>query len=700
MKRNFFITTMILVMIIFVGLVNADESKWIAIGELHDWFSSAGCEKETGRRGETRDQLDGMRWPAFYDGKDVKAAKALWIGTTDYADPLSGLTYDYKVVVAGPRKIDEMSAFMPQEFTLKGKIDHPTVLVDGIVASNLGIIETVDEVDGSLDCDRLLYTKVNTATGITVERSVKAFGNEYHNNYFIYDYVFTNSGIYDADGNTHSKTLTGVYFYWQYRFGFDKEASVYGGGILPQNATWGRNTMNHVIGKKGEYGAGYSAPMRAAYSWGGPHSQADYADGIGGVATASDWHLTSVQYAGVATLHADASTSDETNDPMQPANTNYVASDDPITHSNDQFDAAMMNTMYKQFTHAYPDYTVAGHPATTQAEDIISAGIMADKFGDALNGSAGGFSQTIAIGPYTIAPGEDVHIVLAEGVAGLSRKRCIEIGAELEADDISIDDMKALVKTGEDSLLKTLGNAVDNFESDYGIATPPNPPSSFSVRSGGDRIVMKWAQNAESNPNFGGYKIYRALQEVDSTYYLIKKIPAGSIEVDVNDPSLNRFDDMSPVRGFDYYYYIVAYDDGTVDPDGRVLNSSLFYTRTTNAAYLRRQPGKKLDEIRVVPNPYNIRAQKIQFGTGTGKEDRIMFYNIPPFCKITIFSERGDLIKEIIHDDGSGDEAWNSVTRSRQVVVSGVYIAYIEVTEDTDDFKKGDSIYKKIIIVR
>jgi len=45
-----------------------------------------------------------------------------------------------------------------------------------------------------------------------MERSVMAFGNQYNGNYFIYDYVFTNTGIYDADGNTQDKTLTDVYF--------------------------------------------------------------------------------------------------------------------------------------------------------------------------------------------------------------------------------------------------------------------------------------------------------------------------------------------------------------------------------------------------------------------------------------------------------------------------------------------------------
>ncbi|MEA1986853.1 MAG: fibronectin, partial [Candidatus Marinimicrobia bacterium] len=232
------------------------------------------------------------------------------------------------------------------------------------------------------------------------------------------------------------------------------------------------------------------------------------------------------------------------------------------------------------------------------------------------------------------------------------------------------------------------------------------PPSTFSVISGGDRIVLKWSQNAESNPHFAGYKIYRALQEIDSTYYLIKDFPVGDIPTDPENSSMNRFDDMSPIRGLNYYYYIVSYDDGTLDPDGRVLSSSLFYTRTTVSAFLKRPAGEVLEDIRIVPNPYNIRAQKMQFGTGAGKEDKVAFFNVPQFCKVSIFTERGDLIKQISHTDGSGDIYWNLVTSDRQVVVSGVYIIYFEVIQECTDnqgnvvFNIGDSIYKKLIVVR
>jgi len=114
--------------------------------------------------------------------------------------------------------------------------------------------------------------------------------------------------------------------------------------------------------------------------------------------------------------------------------------------------------------------------------------------------------------------------------------------------------------------------------------------------------------------------------------------------------------------------------------------------QTTEPAYLRRKPGTALDSIRVVPNPYNIRAKDFQY---PNEPDKITFLDIPPQCLIKIFTERGDLIHEIDHTDGSGDESWNSVTSSRQVVVSGVYIAYFEVTQNYLNKETGDIIYKK-----
>jgi len=70
-----------------------------------------------------------------------------------------------------------------------------------------------------------------------------------------------------------------------------------------------------------------------------------------------------------------------------------------------------------------------------------------------------------------------------------------------------------------------------------------------------------------------------------------------------------------------------------------------------------------------------------------------MFLNLPGECTIRIYTERGDLIKTIEHTNGSGDEAWNLVTKYRQVVVSGIYLAHIETPD-------GRSTYRKFIVIR
>jgi hypothetical protein len=146
------------------------------------------------------------------------------------------------------------------------------------------------------------------------------------------------------------------------------------------------------------------------------------------------------------------------------------------------------------------------------------------------------------------------------------------------------------------------------------------------------------------------------------------------------------------------------------------LMSSRYYTQTSEPAYLRRQAGEALEDvidangnivkagIRIVPNPYDIKSRVLQY---TGEIDKIMFLNIPGHCIIRIFTERGDLINQIVHEDGSGDESWNSITSARQVVVSGIYIVHFEVTADQYDsatnellYKKGDSAVRKLVIIR
>jgi hypothetical protein len=703
--KNIFIMKKLIPLILFLIIpvivgAQVPQIKWIAVSDLHDWISPTGNEIEIGRTGATNTQQDGLQWPAQFRYQDVKAAKAMWIATTNYDDPISGQFYNYKIVHNGPRVLDKESEFMTvaDKWKLIGRFDTPIVVVDGLLASELVYKDEVDEVDESLPYDRVLTTVVNTSIGVTIKRNVYAYTQQNHGNYYIYEYVFKNTGIVDPQGTVVSKTLTGVYFHWQYRYAPTKEACAYGYFWLPQSVTWGHSTLNDTRGEDPNSGD----PFRCVFAWQGKHSKAAF-DNIGGPngVAGGDGRLGAAQYVGSVVLHADKSTTDKSDDPYQPSTTEPVLSDDPLmTSGNNQFNAEKMALEYQRVS--------AGHP-TLRHVDIVGDG-FADLLSGAYNygSNPGGFSSAQGFGPYELAPGDSIRIVTAEAVAGLGRQECYDIGAEwmFGSSPFTLPDgsttgnkdefKNAWVYTGQDSLFQSFNRAIETFNNNMVIPLPPPAPDQFEVTSGGDRIALTWSNNAESWSNFRGYKLYRAINIPDTTYDMIFECGPGT----ANPTIVNSYDDLTPQRGFDYYYYISSYDDGSTNDvkPGVPLESSKFLTMTNEPAYLRRPAGTKFADMRVVPNPYNIRARDLQFGDSG--PDRLMFLNIPPFCTIRIYTERGDLIKTIEHTDGSGDEIWNSVTSSRQVVVSGLYIAHVEVTEDGGGFQKGESHFMKFIVIR
>ncbi|OQX85665.1 hypothetical protein B6D60_07480 [candidate division KSB1 bacterium 4484_87] len=690
----------------------AQEVKEIKIGSLHNWYREDGCEPE---HGFLKIQQAGLEWPAQYQDMDCQAAKALWIATSNYtdADQYGGNFFPYKVVHVGPRGWDTEREFMPIEFKMIGRFDHPLVYVDGNPGSELMWSDIIEEVDESLPCDRLIYDVVNTSIGITMTRKIYAWAQQYHDNYFVYEYIFKNTGNVDKDPDIErpDQSLENVYVFFHYRYAVSREGATWTGLNSPR---WGINAM---LSSRGEAKEDYSFSsyhytgdyedwlngdpdadsLRCQFAWAGKHSSASY-DIIGYPNVKyKTGRLSGPQFVGVVTLHADKSATDKSDDPQQPTTTTYQQSDDPPTRPNDQFDASRMADEWKWITR--------GHRLPRHDEYV------GDGFPDQLEGTPGGFSNMNGYGPYQLGPGDSVRLVIAEGANGLNRQLCEQIGARwIKAHNNSADQgpfdlpdgttttdedvyKDSWVMTGVDSLFKTFGRARRNYNVNFDIPMPPPPPSMFEVKSGGDRIRLTWANNAESWPGFAGYRIYRAVAKYDTTYDEI--FACGK---NTNHPEIvNSYDDTSAVRGYSYYYYIVSFDDGTnnvgsmANPPGE-LHSSMFWTRTIEPAFLRRQAGDALSKIRVVPNPYNVRAIDFQY---PGEPDKIMFLNIPAECIIRIYTERGDLIKTIIHDDGSGDDYWNSTTEYGQVVVSGVYIALFEVTTDYADPQTGEILYRK-----
>ena len=239
-----------LVLLLTFSALCGQAVKWMSIGNLHNWYSAAGCEIEIGRTGQITDQQDGLRWPAFYRVQDNQAAKGLWLGAKNFYDPVVSKEYGHKVVHAGPRHLDIEGETIPIELTMYGRFDHPNVLVDNDPSTNLQYLDQVDIVDPDLISDRKIYNAVQTSIGVKMKRTIYSFSHTKHQNYHIQEYVFINNGCFDKDCNTkYEQTLEGFQVYLQYRYAISREGMVYDGNWLPQSAAWGHNTMNDVIGE-------------------------------------------------------------------------------------------------------------------------------------------------------------------------------------------------------------------------------------------------------------------------------------------------------------------------------------------------------------------------------------------------------------------------------------------------------------------
>lgn len=681
--------------------VAGSEKRYIRIGSFQSHFSAYGSE-----RAWNNVYYEGLIWPANYPFQDNAVIKRAWIAAQDFTDP-SGEHWEVFGIYFAKDYVD-VSLFAI-ELKQTAKFALPTVYVDGnnITAPYVG---DIDDIDPEQIPDRIVTNVVNTSLGLTMTRRILAFSQQYHNNYFIKEFIFTNTGNVDYDDEIElNAPLKGIRIGWGTRYSVSRD----GAFKIGDGQSWGQHTW---VTKRGENYPDHASEkitesnpivdwLRCGFSWAGQTARNAF-DNIGGPDVKGNGRLAAPQHAGTVCLHIDKSATDKSDDPLQPAVLGWHAGDTyPGVGNLQKSDEINMIKLYDM---------LSGNPFSglggTDRMDETYLESNPDPF--TVHNDAGGTNVWICYGPFDLEPGESIRIVEAEGVNGINRQLCESIGSDwlnenapytLPGGSTTNDKngfKNAWIYTGKDSILLTFGHAKRNFDMGYNIPQPPLPPPLFNVQSGGDRISLSWSPSeSESEPDFAGYKIFRAVGKPDTTYEEIATILARE----------NQYDDVSAVRGFSYYYYIVAFNDGSNNSTGEAnptgsLHSSRFYTRTTEPAFLRRQAGSSLEDIRVVPNPFNIRSRELQY---PGEPDKITFLDIPAQCTINIYTERGDLIQTIEHTDGSGDESWKSITSSRQVVVSGVYIAYFEVTEDFHDpesgkllYKKGDNTLRKFVIIR
>lgn len=577
----------------------ANQNNWLSIGSLQNWYSSIGSEVE---EGFFPSQQYGLQWNAIAPYQDIQASKGLWIGANNFTDQ-NGSFFPYKVVHTGPR-VNGAGQFFPTEFKLISKFEPTVVHVDGNISQDKWI--TVDEIDPNLFADRVIVNKVNTQLGITMTRKIFQFSQSFNDNYIISEYTFKNTGNVDGDPNTElsNTTLTGVYFYYLFRLAVCANTRY----AIGNSTGWGINTM---IDTRGD-GVMTDPPnenFRAQFVWHGKLPSFTLYDNIGGPIWQTGINidpedtvgrLGASQFAGVVTLHADQSASNNSDDLSQPQTTSWEDSDSPLTANNDPFNIPKM-------TDEYTNWLTRGHKSPRHAYQVEPTGLpgFLQPTGDPALGTSGGFTFTNGYGPYTLATGDSVTIIFAEAVSGISRESAISTGIQYKQGQISALQKNTIVFQSRDSLFKSFRNAIENFASNYSIPQPPKPPLTFSVDSDSVQILLTWTID-ESNPP-ENFRIYRTFGRRYNTYQLIAELPSET---------RSYIDSYRLEANTDYYYYLTCVgpynSGGPATPPGR-LESGRFYTQTYNPVIVQVGTSLNNDNTSAItyslsqnyPNPFN-----------------------------------------------------------------------------------------------
>ncbi len=331
------------------------ETRWVAAGDLHNWYSSSGSECEICF--VSGEQQYGWRWPGIYRYTDTQAAKGLWLGAQNVTGP-QGTAFPVRVVHVGPR-VSGVGEVFPTLFELVARNDLTIVTVDG--NQSFPAAEMIaDRVDPDLPSDVMLQSRVNTLLGVTMDRRVYQFSQQYHDDYHVVEYVFTNTGNADADDEIElNQTIEGFTVFFQNRMAVARESRY----VVDNSTGWGKNTMNDTRGD-GLPGDPSDEQFRAQFAWHGlsPTSALPY-DNLGASVQAPAINispadtlgrLTASQFVGVVTLHADASATDDSDDPGQPSTTTWLHSDDPLLSNNDAFNGIKMQSEYNVMRRGRP----------------------------------------------------------------------------------------------------------------------------------------------------------------------------------------------------------------------------------------------------------------------------------------------------------------------------------------------------------
>src|SRR5690606_34001251 len=575
----------------------------------------------------------------------------------------------------------------------------PHVVVDGIPLTP----PYLWNVNPNLESDiKIEFEDVLPQFGIRSHVEVFAFNGSEHGDYFIWKatHKFTGEIKRPRDAATSLDTLPDqtIRFWWPIAFSFGPtkagEREVQGGFSFEGQDdldSWFRFKPQYVTnGRDSLYVAYYydaDVPLVPSYPNGSTDDVGD-PDRVTGF-------LHSTQIPGYALLHADKSASDRSNDFSQPYS---------LPHATIISDLWGRRDVGLKLTYRGDD-SRGRFPL-----DPITAGFYTVP--------QKGHMRFITVGPYELTKNkqqnrvDSITFVYAVGVGDIGFAAADSIG-KLWFNGVISDSAKfeAIMK-GRDSLANVLDRAYWAWDRiSKGLPVPAAPPSpDLEVTSGPDYITVEWSYPSPDYFNdastgvddWYAWRVYRKQGALLVNDPLDEKtLSKWELIFETTDRNQTVFIDSNVVRGLDYYYAVTAVDDGSQNNGifpGQKIESSRFVSVSKIPAVPYKPGLSTLEEnqVRVVPNPASTYAQGGALSYGHG--DKISFFNLPYKCKLTIFTETGDIVKVIEHV-GTADNEWDQRTDSNQFVSSWIYILAITDAEALDG-SKLENQYVKFVIIR
>ncbi len=303
--------------------------------------------------------------------------------------------------------------------------------------------------------------------------------------------------------------------------------------------------------------------------------------------------------------------------------------------------------------------------------------------------------ELMSFGPYDLGPGESVEIVYGYIFGQTTRERIVRGGVEVTTTFVQ-EGLKAW-QENYDAAMELIEN---NFvPKQYPPPTVGEKGDYLAVEAlpGFNQISFEPIDASYTDPLSGtndvaGYKIYRSNYSMIGPWEVLVDIEQGEVSSFLQN-GMVVYQDTDVTLGIGYYYTVSSYDTEGLE------SSPIAYN--LYGLFPRRAPGpENASGTYVVPNPFRVINGLID----SAEWNRISFVNVPSQCTIRIYTVAGDLVRELIHDDGSGEKPWGSratldllATRYWKYPAPGVYVYQVESNVPGSE---GEKFVGKLAIIR